>query len=84
MCLKGEYPSSSGVLTREVYVVARCSSGVLTRGFRKLDRGTRLKAVQVQQRGKFRDATFESSSALTREVQVGRNFGKFKCSNEVV
>jgi hypothetical protein len=32
---------------REVQVVARGSSGVLTMHFRKLDRDTRLKAVQV-------------------------------------
>jgi hypothetical protein len=32
---------------REVQVVAKDSSGVLTRHFRKLDRETRLKAVQV-------------------------------------
>jgi hypothetical protein len=32
---------------REVQVVARGSLGVLTRHFRKLDRDTRLKAVQV-------------------------------------
>jgi hypothetical protein len=32
---------------RKVQVVARGSSGVLTRHFRKLDRDMRLKAVQV-------------------------------------
>jgi hypothetical protein len=32
---------------REVQVVARGSSGVLARHFRKLDRDIRLKAVQV-------------------------------------
>jgi hypothetical protein len=32
---------------REVQVMARGSSGVLTRHFRKLDRDTRLKSVQV-------------------------------------
>jgi hypothetical protein len=55
---------------REVQVVARDSSGVLARHFRKLDRETRLKAVQVHERGKFRNATVGSSGALTREVQV--------------
>jgi hypothetical protein len=45
------------------------------RRFRKLDRDTLLKAVQVQHRVKFRDANFEG--ALTREVQVDENFGKF-------
>jgi hypothetical protein len=54
------------------------------RRFRKLDRGTLLKAVQVQQRVKFRDANFESSGTLMRKIQVGGNFGKFKCTNEVV
>jgi hypothetical protein len=38
---------SSCGLTREVQVVVRGSSGVLTRHFRKLDHDTRLKAVQV-------------------------------------
>jgi hypothetical protein len=38
---------SSGELSREVQVVARSSSGILTRHFRKLDRDTRLKVVQV-------------------------------------
>jgi hypothetical protein len=56
---------------REVQVVARGSSGVLIRHFKKLDRDTRLKAVQVHWRMKFRNATVESSGALTREVHVG-------------
>jgi hypothetical protein len=54
------------------------------RRFRKLDRDTLLKAVQVQQRVKFKDATFKSSGALTRKIHVGGNFGKFKCTNEIV
>jgi hypothetical protein len=46
--LQGEYLSSSAMFTRKVQVVAQGSSGVLTRQFRKIDRGPRHKAVQVQ------------------------------------
>jgi hypothetical protein len=35
MCLQGQYPRSSGVFTREVQVVARGSSAVLTRQLKK-------------------------------------------------
>jgi hypothetical protein len=66
MCLQGEYPKSSGVFTREVQVVARGSSGVLTRQFRKT-------LPQY--------ATQSSSGAVAQEVQ-GRYFGKFRCTNE--
>jgi hypothetical protein len=56
-------------------MVARGSSGVLARHFRKYDRDTRLKAVQVHQHGKFRNATAGSSGALTRKVQVCGTMG---------